>query len=121
MLELKALFESLAIIGATIQENENRPLGLECLLNLITPEVNQCCTLLKELLNKVHGTWWGLNSRIGASWLSVWRNRWDGDELIVLRRKLSRSRKLFHDIQMALKSYVLSNLQALPILNYLWI
>ena len=84
-LELQALYDSLVLIRTVIQENEDSLLGLKCLLNLITPEVNQCHTLLQELFNVVHGTW-GLDSRIGVVWLSVWQNRWDGNELIVLRR-----------------------------------
>ena len=85
-LELAALYESLVMIQTAIQENEDSPLGLECLLNLITLEVNHCHSLLEELFNIVHGTWWGLDSCISVLWLSVWQNQWDGNELIVLRR-----------------------------------
>jgi hypothetical protein len=105
-LELAALYKSLVMIRTAIEENKDSPLGLECLLNLITPEVNQCHSLLEELFNVVHGTWWGLDSCLGVLWLSVWQNRWEGNELLVLRRRLSRSRELFHDFQTAVKSYV---------------
>ena len=104
-----ALHESLIMIRTAVQENENRPLSPESLISVITPDVNQCRMVLEELFSIVNGTRRGLDSHIGRWWHPVWQNRWNGEELVLLRMKLSQSCQLFHEFQLALKSYVLFN------------
>jgi hypothetical protein len=105
-LELESLHQSLTLTGLAIQTYQHSPLGKNLAKN-ITPEVMQCRVALQELLNKVSGTWRGLNStNISDLWFSVWWSRWEGDELASLRLQLSESRKSLDAILKALNSYV---------------
>jgi hypothetical protein len=106
-LDLKALYEVLALTRTAIQEYENRPLG-PSLVNAVTPEVNRCRDVLQELFDRVNGTWKGLNqTSIGELWHSVFRSGWDRNELELLRTKLLKSRESLRGFLTALNSYVI--------------
>ena len=107
-LELAALNESLVMTGAAMQEYKDRSLG-QSLINAITPEVKRCRIVLEELFDRVSGTRWGLNhTSIQDLWPPVWWSRWSGDELVLLRTKLSQRRESLCGVLMALNSCVLS-------------
>jgi len=111
-LELKALYDLLVMTGTAIQEYKDRPLG-PSLINAVTSQVDRCRIVLKELLDRVSGTWWGLQqTSIGGLWRPVWWSRWDGDELALLRRKLSGSGDSLRGFLRALNSYVLFGFHA---------
>jgi hypothetical protein len=105
-LELTALNESLVMAGAAIQEYQDRSLG-QSLINAITPEVKRCRIVLEELFDRVDGTRRSLNhTSIQDLWRPVWWNRWTGDELVLLRTKLSQCRESLRGFMMALNSCV---------------
>lgn len=108
--ELKSLQQTLTLTGLAIRAYEESPLG-HCLAHAIAPEISRCCGVLRELLDRVHNTWLGLDlTTIGELWRPVWWGRWDGDELVSLKNKLSVVRKSFERVLMALHSYVYSSL-----------
>lgn len=91
-LELKVLHQILDLTRLAIQEYDGRPLG-QNLVNTVTPEVQRCRMLLRELLEKLTGTWKSLLlTKISGVWHKVWHGRWDSDELALLRKGLSSSR-----------------------------
>jgi hypothetical protein len=104
-LELKSLHRILILISLTIQEYGDRPLG-RSLADTIIPEVQQCSTVLSELLDKAHGT--GLCLRrtsIKDLWRPVWWSRWeDDDEVVSLNMKLRDIRRSLGGILSALDS-----------------
>lgn len=105
-IELKSLHQTLTITGLAIKEYKGRPLG-QSLANMIAPEVEQCCTVLREMLGRVNGTWLGLNNTtISSLWRPVWWRRWGGDEMVLLRRQLTHSRKALEGFLIAIHSYV---------------
>jgi hypothetical protein len=104
--QLKSLQQTLIMIRLAVNEYQNGPLG-PCLINVISPEMARCCIGLQELLLRVNDTCIGLKfTKIGSFWRPVWRERWEGDEMISLRRHLYRSSKLFGGLLMALHSCV---------------
>lgn len=103
-LELKSLRQTLSLTGLAVQEYRHSPLG-QSLANTITPEAEQCCAVLRDLLHGIDDTRQGLNSTIiNRLWRLVWRERWDGDELTLLRMKLFRIRKSLNGFLKALNS-----------------
>jgi hypothetical protein len=105
-LEFESLQKTLALTRLAIQKYDNKPLG-QLLVETTTPEVVRCCIVLQELVNTINGTCLGLNvTSIGNLWCQIWRGRWDGDEFVALRIKLSESRQALQGLLMALHSYV---------------
>jgi hypothetical protein len=108
-LELKSLQQILTLTALTIQEYADRPLGWS-LVNVIIPELEQCHTVLQELLSRVENTRLGLRfTSIGDFWCGVEQ---DGNELVSLRIKLSNSQRLIEGFLMALRSCVSCTFQA---------
>jgi hypothetical protein len=106
-LELIALYDTLVMTGTIIHAYENTYVR-RTLVNVVTPEVNQCREVLEELLHTVNETWWSLSqTSIQWLWHLVCWSRWYGDELVSLRRKLLESRESLRIFLMALNSCVL--------------
>jgi hypothetical protein len=104
-LELKLLYQTLTLTGLAIQEYNDRPLG-RSLVNTIAPEVEQSTAVLSELLDRISSTGQGLlHTSISNLWRRVWWSRWDGDELVALKVKLSHIRRLLGGFLSALNSY----------------
>lgn len=102
---LEGLQQILFLTGRAIFVYHDSPLG-QSLANAITPEVERCCVLLSELLNKVRDTRVGLiYTRISAVWHQVFGTQWD--ELASFKRGLYRNWSALGTFLMALNSYVL--------------
>lgn len=113
-LELKSLHQSLTLAGLAITEYEGRPLG-QSLAKTVSSEAERCCMVLQELLDRVDGTWQGLNpTSINSLWRPVWWCRWDGDELASLRKDLTKNRRSVEGFLLALHSYVVLVNHVLP-------
>jgi hypothetical protein len=105
-LKLKLLHQTLILTELAIQEYNDRLLG-KILANTITPEVERCCIVLLELLDKVNCTRQGLASTsISNLWQPVFGSRWKGDELASLKTKLCRIQRSLGGFLMALNSCV---------------
>jgi hypothetical protein len=91
------------LTGLAIQAYQHSQLAHN-LANTITPEVKQCRVVLQELLDKISGTWRGLQpTSIGGLWSSIWWSRWEEDGLGL---RLSESRKSLEAFLKALNSCV---------------
>lgn len=103
-LELELLYLVLDLSKHAVQEYEDKPLG-QSLAHTITPEVKRCYSLLHVLLTRINGTRDGLIlTRISWLWRPVLWKRWEGDELISLKRDLSNIRNSLGGLLVALKS-----------------
>ena len=106
-LELESLQMTLTLTRRAIQMYENKPMG-QSLVNTITPEVLGCLFALRELFDRIDGTWLDLSiTSIGGLWRRIWTVCWDRDTFPLLRRKLSYSRQSLQGLLMALHWYVL--------------
>ena len=111
---LETLRRTLYLTKRAVKAYKDKPLG-QNLVNVVTPEVGQCCMLLWELRDKIYGTWLLLIcTRIGHLWRQVFRGSWDGNELASLKSRLRRSGDSLGILLMALGSYVLFTVQASP-------
>jgi hypothetical protein len=118
--QLKFLHQTLMLTRLAIQEYDGRQLG-QSLANTITPEVVRCFIVLQEMLGSVIATCQGLSlTNIGYLWRPVWRRRWDGEELAVLRDKLSSRRESLGEFLVALHSYILFVSYAWPFTKAPW-
>jgi hypothetical protein len=100
--ELKLLQQLLILNKLAIQAYGDRPLG-QCLINMINPAVHRCYTVLQELLDRASSTW--LSSiGINDGWGSIWWNKWDEDELVSLKSRLSLVRRPLGEMLLALNS-----------------
>jgi hypothetical protein len=103
------------MVNRAIDLYDNRPLG-QNLTYAITQEVGQYRVLLSELRDSVHGTWVGLLCTLISSVChQVFRERWDGDELGSLKRRLCDSRNSLESVLMVLNSYVFFIFRASPL------
>jgi hypothetical protein len=104
--ELKALCQSLNLTRLAIQAYEYTSLG-QNLAKTIFPEVERCCGVLREILDKIIHYRESLKStKISGLWRQVLRSRWDVNELASLGMGLSDCREPLDRFLMALNSYV---------------
>jgi hypothetical protein len=102
---MKLLQQTLILGELAIQAYGDRPLG-QSLAKTIILKVEDCRTVLQKLLDRVGGTRQLNSVSIDATWASTWWNRWDEDELALLRTGLCRVRNSLDEVLLALDLYV---------------
>jgi hypothetical protein len=103
---LKSLCQTLYLTKLAILAYECTPLG-QSLTETIRPEVEQCCGVLGEILDKINHYQENLKStRISSLWRQVWASGRSVGELQSLRTKLSSHHDALNTFLMALNSYV---------------
>jgi hypothetical protein len=109
---LTSLCQSLYLTNLAILAYECSPLG-QSLMKSICPEVELCCEVLGETLDKIIHYRENLKStKIGSLWRHVWWNSRNAGELIPLRIQLSSHHEALNMFLVALNSYVCFKLHA---------
>lgn len=105
--DLDTLRQTLTLATLAIDFFRSTPLG-RSLTGCMNPEIERCCTVLRELLNSIRTYRQGLFATyIRDLWYHVWWSGWGEDEFSALRNKLLENRKSLEGFLMALQSYVL--------------
>lgn len=103
-LELGLLHKTLTLTGLAMKIYENTPL-CQSLANIVNPEAEQCCMVLRELLDKINTYRRGLYSTsISDLWRKIFWNGCDVDEQAPLLGALSTRRKSLGNFLLALNS-----------------
>lgn len=100
--ELKLLQQTLILYELAIEAYTDSPL-CRGLANTITPAVERCSVVLKEIRDKISSTSLKFIS-ITDMCRSVWWNGWDENELMSLKRMVSGVRAPLSDMLLALNS-----------------